>query len=206
MDKTITMIFHNLGLRSYIEVDLCRECPREDDKGCCGNYSPVFYPCDFVYLLENYPAVLHDILHLPDLTVLDYSITVNNSPEGQSYRCQFHYKEGGCRLEQLQRESICRHFVCPGIAWEKEASLQPWKEFFMRLADYENNINLIIAKDLAQKGLTLRKTKHHQEFFRQLPLLFKELTASKPDFFTALPAIAEVKLVRTVKYKNDWTL
>ena len=27
MMKEIELVFHNEGLRSYIEVDLCRECP-----------------------------------------------------------------------------------------------------------------------------------------------------------------------------------
>lgn len=206
MEKTITMIFHNLGLRSYIEVDLCRECPREDDKGCCGYYSPIFYPCDFAYLLENHTDLLDHILHLPGLTILDYSLTVNNTPEGNSYRCRFHSKAGGCKLQQLQRESICRHFVCPGIDWEKEESLQPWKEFFISLADYENKINLTIGEKLAEKGLTLRDTNHHQQFFEQLLILFKKETAIKPDFFAALPLTEEVKLKRTLTFKADWPL
>ncbi len=206
MDKTITMIFHNLGLRSYIEVDLCRECPRKDDKGCCGYYSPVFYPCDFAYLLENHADLLDHILRLPGLTILDYSITVNNTPEGNSYRCQFHSKAGGCKLQQLQRESICRHFVCPGIDWEKEESLRLWKEFFVSLADYENKLNLIIGEKLVQKGLTLRDPKHHQQFFEQLLILFKKATAIKPDFFAALPLTEEVTLKRTLKFKADWPL
>ena len=56
MQKEIKIIFHNQGLRSYIEVDLCSECPRQDDKGCCGFYSPVFYSSDFAYLLKNQPG------------------------------------------------------------------------------------------------------------------------------------------------------
>lgn len=206
MEKIITLIFHNLGLRSYIEVDLCSECPREDDKGCCGHYSPVFYPCDFAYLLENHPDLLDDVLHLPNLTVLDHSLTINNSPEGESYRCQFHNKTGGCRLNQLQRESICRHFVCPGIDWEAEDHLQSWKEFYIRLADYENNINQTIAQKLTEKGLTLRDPQHHQQFFQQLDILFKEITANKPDFFYSCPSREEVKIIRTLKFRSEWLL
>lgn len=206
MDKEIAMIFHNHGLRSYIEVDLCRECPREDDKGCCGHYSPVFYPCDFAYLLENQPDLLRYILSLPCLTVLDYSITVNNTPEGDSYRCQFHSKTGGCRLEQLQRESICRHFVCPGIHWETEANLQPWKDFFAKLTDYENNLNLIIAQRLEQNSLTLRDKDNRQPFFQQLLRLFKAATEIKPDFFAAVPIYEEVKFKRILRFKADWPL
>lgn len=206
MDKTITMTFHNLGLRSYIEVDLCSQCPREDDKGCCGHYSPVFYPCDFAYLLEYHPVLLDDILHLPNLTVLNHSITINNSPEGDSYRCQFHDKTSGCRLDQLQRESICRHFVCPGINWEAEDHLQSWKDFFARLADYENYINQAIAQQLEDQGLTLRNIEHRPEFFQQLLRLFKEITLAKPDFFSSCPSREEAKIIRTLKFGSDWPL
>jgi hypothetical protein len=96
MDKEINLIFHNLGLRTYIEVDLCAECPRQDDKGCCGFYSPVFYPTDLAYLYLHQPEMIEKIFSFDHLTVLDHSVTVNNVPEGDSYRCKFHSKNGGC--------------------------------------------------------------------------------------------------------------
>ncbi|NLB53273.1 MAG: hypothetical protein GX808_10135 [Syntrophomonadaceae bacterium] len=206
MDKTICLTFHNQGLRSYIEVDLCGECPRQDDKGCCGYYSPVFYPCDFAYLLKSKPELLEFIFNLPNLTVLDYSVTVNNSPEGNSYRCQFHSTESGCLLQQSLRESICRHFVCPGIDWEKEEILKPWKRFFDQLADYENKLNSVIGQKLTGKGLTLRNKADRNYFFQQLLILFEKETAELPEFFRQVPEAQKFYITRPLKFKTDWPL
>ena len=150
--------------------------------------------------------MLDYILNLPSLTVLDNSVTVNNCPEENSYRCQFHNKESGCILEQSLRESICRHFVCPGINWENEAKLKLWKDFFAQLTDYENNLNNIIAQKLEQKGLTLRNKDKHKMFLQQLLILFEEATATKPAFFTEVPESEVFEIKRSLKFKADWPL
>lgn len=206
MYKEVNIIFHNQGLRSYIEVDLCSACPRHDDKGCCGYYSPVFYPTDFAYLLKNQPDLLQYIINLDDTTVLDASITVNNTIEGNSYRCHFHSKEGGCRLSQQQRESVCRHFVCPGINWEKEEELQHWKEFFTRLSDYEIMLNNSITDELKLRGLTLRGKNNRDIFFQQLLSIFEEKTLVLPEFFASCPPREEFRIVCEIKYGEDWPL
>lgn len=205
MDKTITLLFHNNGLRSFIEVDLCSDCPRQDGKGCCGHYSPVFYPCDFAYFLENQPELLEYILNLPHLTILDYSLTVNNSPEGDSYRCQFHSPEG-CILEQESRESICRHFVCSGIGWEKEDTLQNWKGFFDQLTEYENYLNNTLGHVLLQEGLSLRNKAGRQHFFQRLHTIFISQTRIQPDFFASVPKRARFSINRSLQFKADWSL
>ena len=206
MQEEIKLIFHNNGLRSYIEVDLCRECPRQDDKGCCGYYSPVFYPSDFAYLLKNQPELLDYIFNIKNITVLDASVTVNNSIDGSSYRCSFHQKDGGCLLSQQLRESVCRHFVCPGIAWEDEGKLSHWKDFFCKLSDYEIYLNNRIADRLKEKGLSLRQKNNRSEFFAQLLLLFEEETSSLPDFLANYPSKEEVSINRQIKYGSDWPL
>lgn len=206
MQKDITITFHNKGLRSYIEVDLCAECPRQDDKGCCGYYSPVFYPSDFAYLIKNKPELLDHILNLEDTTILDTSITVNNSIEGESYRCQFHSKDSGCILDQELRESICRHFVCPGINWEAEERFKNWKDFFYRLSEYEISINNKIAEQLKKEGLTLRKASMRDDFFKRILLLFKAETAELPEFLFAMPESQTITLNREIEYGTDWPL
>jgi hypothetical protein len=206
MQKDITITFHNKGLRSYIEVDLCSDCPRQDDKGCCGYYSPVFYPSDFAYLIRNKPELLDYILNLEDITILDASITVNNSIEGESYRCQFHRKDSGCILEQELRESICRHFVCPGINWESEESLQDWKDFFSRLSEYEISINNKIAQQLKNEGLTLRNAHMRDIFFERLLFLFEAEIANLPEFLHKRPDSQSVKLSRQIEYGTEWPL
>lgn len=206
MHKDIKIVFHNQGLRSYIEVDLCRECPRQDDKGCCGFYSPVFYASDLVYLLKHRPELIDYIFSIDNITVLDASVTVNNSIDGDSYRCHFHRKDGGCLLDQNLRESVCRHFVCPGIAWEKEPKLRPWKDFFARLTDYEIELNNRIAALLQEKGLTLRNEEKRGQFWNELQALFELETAVIPEFFSQLPAKETVSIKRAINYGRDWPL
>jgi len=206
MHKDIKIVFHNQGLRSYIEVDLCRECPRQDDKGCCGFYSPVFYASDLVYLLKHRPELIDYIFSIDNITVLDASVTVNNSIDGDSYRCHFHRKDGGCLLDQNLRESVCRHFVCPGIAWEKEPKLRPWKDFFARLTDYEIELNNRIAALLQEKGLTLRNEEKRGQFWNELQALFELETAVIPEFFSQLPAKETVSVKRAINYGRDWPL
>lgn len=206
MQKEIKLVFHNNGLRSYIEVDLCRECPRQDDKGCCGYYSPVFYPSDFAYILKNQPQLLDYIFSLDNITVLDASVTVNNQIDGTSYRCRFHQKEGGCQLSQELRESICRHFVCPGIAWENEEKLSHWKDFYNQLSDYEIYLNNKIAARLQEKGLSLRQPAQRPQFFAHMLAFFEEEIAIPPAFLAACPAREEACITRTIEYGTAWPL
>ncbi|MGR6835387.1 hypothetical protein [Syntrophomonas erecta] len=206
MYKDVVLIFYNRGLRSYIEVDLCAQCPRQDDKGCCGYYSPIFYPADFAYLLQNCPELLTEILKLPNTTILDASITINNTIDGNSYHCYFHRKEGGCRLPQMLRESICRHFVCPGIGWEKRPKLKEWKIFFEKLADYEIELNNYIADCLAEEGLSLRNPSQHPVLFKRLMEIFQQQTLVLPDFFFSVPPQDKVTITCEIHYKDEWPL
>ncbi|MBC7076080.1 MAG: hypothetical protein H5T98_08470 [Syntrophomonadaceae bacterium] len=206
MQKEIQITFYNKGLRSYIEIDLCSECPRNDNKGCCGYYSPVFYSSDLAYILKNKPDLLEYILGLEDITILDASITVNNSIDGSSYRCHFHSKDKGCLLPQDLRESVCRHFVCPGIKWEQEKTLQNWKDFFTKLSDFEISLNNCIASILQQKGLSLRNENKREELFKELLQLYDKKTHCLPAFFSRYPKYEAKKLVCEIKYGKDWPL
>lgn len=206
MQKEILITFYNQGLRSYIEVDLCWECPRQDNKGCCGFYSPIFYPSDFAYLLKVKPELIGFIFDLPDITILDASVTINNSIDGNSYKCQFHTNDSGCLLEQNLRESICRHFVCPGINWAQEEELKHWQEFFDLLSDYEIELNNKIADKLKKKGLTLRKPETRDSFFKELVNVFQEETKTLPDFFSKYPNQETFKIARTLKFGSEWPL
>ncbi len=206
MQKEVQITFYNRGLRSYIEIDLCSECPRNDNKGCCGHYSPVFYPSDFAYLLKNKPDLIDYILSLEDITVLDASVTVNKSIDGNSYRCHFHSKDNGCLLLQNLRESVCRHFVCPGINWEKEKSLQKWKDFFARLSDFEISLNNRIASILQQEGLSLRDKHRRKEFFKKLAQIYEKEACSLPSFIFEYPDSETVQITCEIKYGKDWPL
>lgn len=206
MDKEINLVFHNLGLRTYIEVDLCAECPRQDDKGCCGFYSPVFYPTDLTYLYLHQPEMIERIFAFDHLTILDHSVTVNNVPEGDSYRCKFHSKDGGCLLEQTWRESICRHFVCPGIGWWEESSLQEWKDYMEQLTDYEIALNQRLADALDAQGLNLRKPELRKKYFLVLIELYKNATVQIPDFISRMPAQQSFRIIRPLRFGKDWQL
>lgn len=206
MNKDIHLVFHNRGLRSYIEVDLCAECPRQDNKGCCGHYSPMFYPGDFAYLLEHHPELVDEILHLDNATTLDSSVTINKTIDGDCYHCHFHRTEGGCSLEQDERESICRHFVCPGIDWESEPALAHWKTFFNKLFEYEIEVNNRIAGVMRQKGLGLRNEARREEFFAELVQIFGEINAETPAFMKECPADESAVINRPISYGKDWPL
>jgi hypothetical protein len=206
MDKEIKLVFHNQGLRSYIEVDLCSQCPRQDGKGCCGYYSPVFYPTDLAYLYMNNPALVDYIFTLPDLTILDASVTVNNDKDGESYRCKFHSQEGGCILTQLERETICRHFVCPGINWQQEAALQHWDQFFTQLFDYEIDVNNRITTRLVANGLSLKNPSQRARFQDELLRLYQAELQDLPNFLTAYPRLETFSVQRPITWGNDWTL
>jgi len=206
MEKEITLIFHNQGLRSYIEVDLCAECPRQDDKGCCGFYAPVFYPSDLAYLSLKQPELIAHIFSMDRLTILDHSVTVNNIPEGDSYRCRFHSKDGGCLLTQTSRESICRHFVCAGIGWEREKELVTWKNYFQELTDYENQLNQRLADALKERSLSLRDPALRDKYFQALLDLFRHETEQIPAFITNMPAQETFHFHRPLSYKQEWVL
>lgn len=206
MNKDITLIFHNQGLRSFIEVDLCAECPRQDDKGCCGFYSPVFYPTDLAFLHLHQPEIIAQIFAMDHLTILDHSITVNNVPEGDSYRCKFHRKSGGCMLDQTRRESICRHFVCPGIGWWEEATLQDWKKYMEQLTDYEIALNQRLADALNARRLNLQDPRLRETYFRVLIELYTQETENTPDFISRMPAQQSFRIMRQLRFGKDWEL
>ncbi len=202
----IELVFHNRGLRSYIEADLCLNCPRQDQKGCCGLYSPVFYPTDLAYILQENRQVIDDIFSFNDITVLDYSVTLNNDPDDTGYRCKFHTLDAGCKLPQHLRESICRHFVCPGISWWTEAALAPWKKFFEALEAYELAVNNRISDGLKQKNLSLRKPEHRDSFYRELCSLFQEETKQLPEFIEKFPQQEKYILKRKIDLQSEWPL
>lgn len=206
MIKQIGLVFHNQALRSFIEVDLCRECPRQDDKGCCGHYSPVFYGTDLAYLALHKPELITVIFGKPRLTILDHSVTVNNAIDGPSYRCGFHQRDGGCQLDQEFRESVCRHFVCPGIGWEQEAALLPWREFFSQLEDYEIGLNNRLASRMQEQGLTLRNEESRAQYLSVLKAIYLEEMNSEPDFFTSMPKQHASFIYRPICYGEDWPL
>jgi len=206
MDKEITLVFHNHGLRSYIEVDLCQECPRQDDKGCCGYYSPVFYLTDMAFLLEHNQELLDYIFSLERLTVLDASVTVNSSIEGVSYRCRFHSKEGGCLLTQLMRESICRHFVCAGIGWWEIEQLKDWRDFFAQLTDYEIELNNLWAEKLRNLGLSLRDPLLRPRIWAEIRKSYHHTQSQIPQFIADMPATATFTIKRPLKFGADWIL
>lgn len=206
MEKEITLVFHNEGLRSYIEVDLCAECPRQDDKGCCGFYSPVFYPTDLAYLYINQPDLIDYIFKQDQLTILETSVTVNNDKDGDSYRCKFHSRDRGCLLSQRQRETICRHFVCPGIDWQREKTMQHWKDFFICLFNYEIELNDRFSDDLTAKGLTLRIPSLREQFMRELVQLYTLELEQLPHFFNTTPSIEVFKIKRPIEWGKNWCL
>lgn len=207
MVQPIHLVFHRNGLRSFIEVDLCAACPRQDDKGCCGFYSPVFYPTDFGYMLLHQPDLIQQIFGLPHLTILDASVTVNSFIDvNSSYRCQFHTRDQGCLLPMLIRESVCRHFVCPGIGWWEVPALQSWKEYYDQLADYEIALNHQLAAKLKKENLSLRCPEQRTVIMERLadwidPSIYEEVPLDIP-----VPKQEAFTLQKEILFGNEWSL
>jgi len=207
MLKEINLVFHRRGLRSFIEVDLCIDCPRRDHKGCCGHYSPVFYLTDLYFIARQRPQLIDYIANLPGLTVLDASITVNSLPDKDgSSRCQFHSTEKGCLLPMELRESVCRHFVCPGISWDKESRLAHWKEYFELLEDYETDLNNFLAACISQENLSLRRRSDWEAIFSVLELAMRRVLTEEKELGCHLPREEKAQIVRPICFGSEWPL
>lgn len=207
MLQKIKLTFHNEGLRSYIGLDLCCNCPRQDKKGCCGWYSPVWYPVDLGFVKKNDASILDYVLKLDHLTFLDNSITINNLPESESYQCRLHQKDGGCIIPQHLRESVCRQFICIGVNWQSENNLQHWVRFFDLLSDYEISINNRISEQLQSMGLTLRDPQKREIYLKELLPIYEKEINNPPAFFKEFPNIEEVTIEREIdKFGTEWVL
>lgn len=207
MHTEINLVFHKKGLRSYIEVDLCRECPRQDDKGCCGYYSPVFYPTDLAYIASKKPELINYIAQLPRLTVLDASVTVNSVPEGpNAFHCQFHTRDKGCLLDMNLRESVCRHFVCPGIGWWEETALEHWKKYFDEIADYEINLNNQLAARLKDEGLSLRTQSDWDAIIKRLLSWIDFSLYESVHLGKEVPQKEQITIKRSLLFGSEWIL
>lgn len=203
-EQTFEIVFHNLGLRSWIECTLCWNCPRGDAKGCC-YYNPTYYPTDLAYLQENNPAVIQVILGMPRLTVLEKYLSADRVQDKDGdFRCPFHALEGGCRWAPDLRESVCRFYVCSGCdIWQTEG-VTAWKQFFDRLESYEAEINRSICADLAPRGLDLKVDP--TEFIKQAALIFKEKWDFMPQWCCEYPAKQRFVLSRPINPGKEWKL
>lgn len=207
MQKDVTLVFHRQGLRSWIEVDLCPDCPRMDGKGCCGYYSPVFYLTDLVWISHRDPGFLDRLFDLPRLTVLDFSITVNSLPDvDDSFRCQFHSTQRGCLLPLDLRESVCRIFVCPGIAWWNDQALKDWKKYFDDLEKFEIALNNKVAQESLRHGWSLRRAEHRKNIIYLSKSLIDLNLYREVPFGLDLPRRQEAKLAIELAFGNQWPL
>lgn len=202
----VQLTFRFRGLRSYIDLDLCARCPRQDQKGCCGHYSPVFYLLDLAYLYIEEPELIEFIFSLPRLTVLDHSVTVNKVPDGEGFICPMLDKKGGCRLPQIRRESVCRHFICQGVNWQEQPALKSWADFFERLGDLEIAINQEWAGRLQESGLTLRNPSHRDQICSRAAEYLADLLADPPPLVQGADYDQEFTLLISVDPEAEWIL
>jgi len=202
--KTFEIVFHNLGLRSWIECTLCWDCPRGDAKGCC-YYNPTYYPTDLAYLQEVNPEAVQVILAMPRLTVLEkYMSTDRIEDSDGDFRCPFHELEGGCRWAPDLRESVCRFYVCSGCNIWEEAGVGIWKEFFDRLENYESEINQSICLELEQQGLDLKSDP--AEFVKRALSIFKIKWDFIPEWCREYPEQQRFLLKRPISLGKEWKL
>lgn len=173
MKRLVTVGFRNLGWRSWLTCSLCAECPDSDQKGCCC-YSPVLRLAELGLLQRDNPQILRDLLEMPHLTILDYSVTVESVRcVDNTRRCQFHSCKGGCVLPVEFRESVCRRYVCAGTGLWEQAGAKDWTRFFDELEVWEAGFNQELEQELRKAGITLRGD--HDCFFAVLGQAFERL-------------------------------
>lgn len=203
-DKTFKVVFHNLGLRSWIECDLCWDCPRGDGKGCC-YYNPTYYPTDFIYLMDVKPQALQEILNMPYITFLEKYVSLDRvEDEEGDYLCQFHSITGGCRWAPDLRESVCRFYICPGCRIWEEEKVEIWKKFFTKVEEYESKINQEISLVMENRGLDLRS--NTMDFIKQASEYFHERWSFNPDWCQEYPKGQVLIINRTLEYGKNWRI
>lgn len=202
----VHMIFRYRGLRSYIDLDLCARCPRLDQKGCCGHYSPVFYLLDLAYLHKYQPELLELVFSMPRLTVLDHSVTINKIPDTEGFICPMLDKSSGCRLPQSHRESVCRHFICGGVGWNKRPEMRKWADFFEQLGDLEIAINNEWAERISASGLSLRNSKDRPAIYEKAASYLEELLKNPPPLLAGDDYDQDFDLLVEIDPETEWLL
>lgn len=168
MRQHVDVIFHNLGLRSWIECSMCASCPDSKGKGCCC-YKPLYMPADLAYLQQNQPEVLERVLAVRPLTMMETCFLVENyQGEDGTLFCRFHSRKGGCTLEVAEREYVCRRYVCEGVPIWDIPGTGEWQRFFGELERREAELNGILEKELKEAGASLnRDVKHYLQVLQQ---------------------------------------
>lgn len=200
----IKLTFHNLGLRSWIECDLCYNCPLSRAKGCC-TYNPTFHAVDIAYIGAKQPDLLLLIINRPRVLVETTWISVNYLDDPMvGHRCQFN-TDTGCSLPVEFRESVCRHFICPGIKMWEEESISQWADFIQELETTEAEFNQHLREKLKQAGVDLRSS-----FLEATAVLVKEykevLKKIEEERFAGYPRQEQVILEREISLSEKWVV
>lgn len=203
--REFEVIFHNQGLRSWIECTLCWSCPRDNHKGCCF-YNPTFYPLDFIYMQENNPELIDFIFKLPRVTVLEKYVGIDRMVDADGdYRCQLHSLHGGCIMAPDLRESVCRQYICPGCRIWEEEDTSCWREFFDRLDACEKEINQEISAILGERGLSFKTGP--QEFIREACRLYYQNWPEDPFAWCRdYPSQQRYRITREMAWGKDWKI
>lgn len=198
----IKMTFYNLGLRSWIECDLCYRCPLNQSKGCC-SYNPTYHLVDLGYIGSVRPDILPVIMGKPRLVIEEFWLSVSYLEDSRvGRRCQFN-TDTGCQLPVEYRESVCRHFICPGIRLWEEESLARWAEFFQEIEATEAEFNQRLRLRLQEAGVDLRSS-----FPTALDILVREyrqvLAGIEAERFGKYPSREQIVLSREIVPGEKW--
>lgn len=204
MRTEIKLTFHNLGLRSWIECDLCFKCPLNQAKGCC-SYNPTYHLVDLGYIGDQWPDLLPVILNKTRVLVDNFWVAVNYIEDPQvGRRCQFN-TDTGCQLPVEFRESVCRHFICPGIQMWEEESLKRWADFFQEIETTEAEFNQHLRLKLQEARVDLKSS-----FPAALDVLVKEyhqvLAGIEAERFGKYPRQEEIIITREIDPDQIWVV
>ncbi|NPV28305.1 MAG: hypothetical protein HPY58_01345 [Firmicutes bacterium] len=191
--EAIEVTFHNAGLRSSIECNMCSRCPRDRVHGCC-KISPVFLLTDIGFFLNNNSiGFLKSLLKSPYAEIGDNYLKVKaiKGVDGRRY-CRFHHPEIGCRLPILYRNTVCRQFLCPEVSLWRDSRAKRWAAFWLRLQEEEIILNQALGRECQKNNCSLR--------FRQnaclelIKTLYRELSRNTSPLFNSYP-VTEVLLL-----------
>lgn len=202
--RTFSVTIHNDGLRSRIDCGLCANCPRDDLKGCC-HYSPTFTVVDLAYFaLNQRNEILEAILTLPKKQFLAFEVRADALDDGSTYgRCPFHGSRG-CKLPPLDREFICRQFICSGIKLWVEPEAKKWQLFWDKLVNYDTELYVVLGEGLKAEGLTLKD--NWQQSLDYLAKEFELALKAYPQELLEYPKNETFVVTREVVRGKDWRI
>ncbi|MDH7578774.1 MAG: hypothetical protein QHH75_13390 [Bacillota bacterium] len=191
--EVIEVTFHNAGLRSSIECNMCSSCPRDRIRGCC-KISPVFLLTDVGFFLNsNGISFLESLFESPYVEIGDDYLKVKAIKEVDArHYCRFHNQEIGCRIPIPHRNTVCRQFLCPEVSLWRDPKAKRWVSFWLHLQKEEILLNHTLALECEKNNCSLRFQRN--TCLELIKNLYQKLNSRLEPYFRSYP-VTEVLLM-----------